>query len=49
MLNLSDITSKFRTIAMFVITGLKTTFLAWCVGMFTIYLSTKFHTPNSIA
>jgi len=45
MLNLSGITSKFRTVAMFVIVELLGTFHTGCVSMVTICHHTNFACP----
>jgi len=46
MLNLSDIISKFHTVAMFITDDLYTTFQTEFLGMFIICLNTKFHIPS---
>jgi hypothetical protein len=47
LLNLSDITSKFWTVTIFVIVDLKTIFHAQFICLFMICLLIKYHMPSS--
>lgn len=47
--SLSEITSKFRTLAMFITVYLQTVFYACCVGMFMICVDTTLLMPSPIA
>jgi hypothetical protein len=50
MLNLLDVTSEFFTVTMFVFVDLQPIYCTWWVGIFMLYLYTKFHMlrPNSL-
>jgi hypothetical protein len=47
LINVSDITTKFRITAMSATASLQTILRTKCVGRFMIYLHTKFHLPGS--
>jgi len=47
MLNVSDITSKFHTVAIFVFVGLETLFHTECIGMLIIYPHITIYIPSS--
>jgi hypothetical protein len=46
-LNLSDMTSKFRTVAIFIIVYVQTVTHTQCVAMFSVRGCTIFHVPVS--
>jgi hypothetical protein len=48
-LNLSEVTSKFRTLATFVSADLQTVFYTYCVRMFMICLPASLRVPSPVA